>query len=494
MIDSVEEVTIDSAENFTDDEVQIIYENLSPSLRNTDTASTSKIGFSDGCTANSEMTDEELDSLGYPHSEKLLKVLKEKFSINKLRKNQVAAINAALLGCDCFILMPTGGGKSLCYQLPALMSAGVTLVISPLRSLIVDQVQKLRSLNIPARSLTGDSTYEEVTEVYQHLNEYEPDLRLLYLTPEMLSKNRKLLKILTSLHGHKKITRFVIDEVHCVDHWGHDFRPTYKKLGELKEIFTDVPIMALTATASQRTREDIVSVLNLNHSKIKWFSSSFNRPNLRYHVIPKDFHNSCAQVVEILTKHFSNKSGIVYCITRKDCEEHAAALRLNEINAQSYHAGLGDKARVERQTQWTSGKIKVICATIAFGMGIDKPNVRFVLHAATPKSIDGYYQESGRAGRDGELADCILLYAVEDVERHIWSIKENHKNNDRLLKNGLEDLQKMKEYCENLTDCRRSLQLSYLGEKFDRQTCISNERFMCDNCRSYLKRLVRQSV
>ncbi|KAJ8664571.1 hypothetical protein QAD02_006233 [Eretmocerus hayati] len=428
----------------------------------------------------------EFDNLDFPHCRQMVEVFKTKFGLHQFRPNQLSAINAVILGFDCFILMPTGGGKSLCYQLPAMLSQGLTVVISPLRSLIVDQTQKLLTLDIPAAQLTGDLNDNQVSQVYRKLVERDLQLRLLFVTPEKLSMSDRLIGFLTALYNRKQLARFVIDEVHCVSQWGHDFRPDYKKLGMLKTNFPNVPVLGLTATATQRVRSDILHQLNLNSSKLKWFISSFNRSNLRYEVIPKKCKNSCKQVVEILSsKQFRNECGIVYCISRNDCDEHAAALQRSGINAQSYHAGLDDLDRLERQTQWIADKIKVICATIAFGMGIDKPNVRFVLHAAMPKSIEGYYQESGRAGRDGELANCILLYAYSDVKRWRW-LMDNMSNfvNAEAYQNALDNLYGMVNFCDNLADCRRALQLNYFGEQFDRQLCIENTVSTCDNCRS----------
>ncbi|KAJ8664569.1 hypothetical protein QAD02_006231 [Eretmocerus hayati] len=436
---------------------------------------------------------QEFDSLDFPHCEELFKVFKEKFGLSEFRINQLAAINAALLGNDCFILMPTGGGKSLCYQLPALLSSGITVVVSPLRSLIVDQTQKLLSLDIPARYLTGDLTEKQVAEVYLHLNKYEPELRLLYVTPEKLSQSNKLLKSLAFLHSNKKLTRFVIDEAHCVSQWGHDFRPDYKKLNVLRERFPDVPIMALTATATQKVRSDVALQLLLDSSKVKWFVSGFNRSNLIYEILPKKSDDSRQQIVEIILERFKDECGIVYCPSQKECDDHASTLRTNGISAVNYHAGLTDKKRITMQTQWITGKVKVICATIAFGMGIDKANVRFVLHAALPTSLEGYYQESGRAGRDGDPAHCILLYKYDDVYRRFRLLKYKSNYTEETFQNDLDNLNRVVSYCDNLADCRRALQLSYFGEDFNRQSCIDNTETSCDNCR-FIDRTVEMDV
>ncbi|XP_011503226.1 PREDICTED: Bloom syndrome protein homolog [Ceratosolen solmsi marchali] len=427
----------------------------------------------------------KFNNLDFPHCREMLNIFRMKFGLHQFRPNQLSAINAAILGYDCFILMPTGGGKSLCYQLPALISLGITIVISPLRSLIIDQIQKLSSLDIPAMYLTADLSDEQVYRVFRKLHETSSDLKLLYVTPEKLSMSTKFCRSLDALYQRRKLARFVIDEVHCVSQWGHDFRPDYKKLCVLKENFPDVPIVVLTATATRRVRSDILHQLHL-HSPM-WFISSFNRPNLRYSVIPKKTRAACQQIVDIIKSKFPKECGIVYCITRKDCDDHAKALFMKGIEALSYHAGLDDKVRIERQSQWISEKVKVICATIAFGMGIDKPNVRFVIHSSIPKSIEGYYQESGRAGRDGDAADCLLLYNYADMHRYRNIMERNDYANVEALKTHLDNLYKIVHFCENLTDCRRALQLNYFGEKFDRQECIVNSETTCDNCRTYDK-------
>ncbi|XP_058795106.1 recQ-like DNA helicase Blm [Phymastichus coffea] len=432
---------------------------------------------------NNDGDKEEFNTLDHPHCRQMLNIFRSKFGLHLFRPNQLSAINAAILGNDCFVLMPTGGGKSLCYQLPALMAEGVTIVISPLRSLILDQTQKLLSLDIPAMYMTGDQTDAEQNLVYRKLHENNCELRLIYVTPEKISSSSKFTSTLNFLYQRGKLVRFVIDEVHCVSQWGHDFRPDYKKLYMLRQRFPDVPLMALTATATQRVRCDILHQLNLQSPK--WFISSFNRPNLRYTVITKKKKAACNQITEIIKKKFPKDCGIIYCISRKDCDNLAETLSINGLKASSYHAGLPDKVRIERQTQWISEKVKIIVATIAFGMGIDKLNVRFVIHGAMPKSIEGYYQESGRAGRDGEPADCILLYNYGDVYRYRNLFERNENTNPEAVKTHMENLNRMVHFCENLADCRRALQLNYFGEQYDRRNCIENKETTCDNCQMH---------
>ena len=327
--------------------------------------------------------------------ESLKKAFGERFGLKEFRPDQLHAMKTIMLQQDCFVLMPTGGGKSLCYQLPAIISAGVTIVICPLKSLIQDQIRKLNALSIPADTLSVEVSIRSENEIYDDLKTGKPTIKLLYLTPEKLTQSDRLQGALTQLYKRKRLERFVIDEAHCVSEWGHDFRPAYGRLGELKAKFPDLPIMALTATATQRVRADILTQLKMRTEAV-CIEQSVDRMNLQFEVRRKT-KGSLNEMADIIYGQFLDKSGIIYCLSKEDCEQVADHLnRRHSIGARAYHAGLADRVRRETQDEWLSGRCKLICATVAFGMGIDKPDVRYVFHYSLPKSIEALYQEAGR--------------------------------------------------------------------------------------------------
>ena len=409
------------------------------------------------------------------------------FGNTSFRKHQREIVNANLSNRDVFVLMPTGGGKSLCYQLPAAMrflvgTPGVTFVISPLVSLIQDQMHHLAEAGIPSASLSGKNDATTNADVKRDLKSPSPNLRLIYVTPERLAKDVSLRDIMTKLYDNNLLRSFVIDEAHCVSTWGHDFRKDYTKLHFCKTLYPEVPIMALTATATYRVQEDIKKQLGL--TRCVTFRQSFNRPNLRYEVRKKG--KTCMdEIIDIInqyrTRRGTHACGIVYCLSRDDCENVAHNLQQNGIRAAHYHASLTDKKREEVQADWTDDKINIICATIAFGMGINKPDVRFVIHHSISKSLEGYHQEAGRAGRDGKNARCILFYAFKDAQRiqkmTVQSGRE-HRVNPAQTQSHLENLRKVIAYCQNGIECRRVQLLAYFDDSFDEQMCQRT----CDNC------------
>lgn len=411
--------------------------------------------------------------------------LKDRFRLRGFRMNQLEAIDATLGGKDTFVLMPTGGGKSLCYQLPSVVSSGstrgVTIVISPLLSLMQDQVEQLQRLEIKALLLNGETQKEERQWIMSTLSKSgtEDHIQLLYITPEMVNKSQALVRSLEKLHQRKRLARIVIDEAHCVSQWGHDFRPDYKELGEIRNHLPGVPMMALTATATENVKVDVIHNLRMDGCKV--FTQSFNRPNLTYEVRPKTKGAELlASIAEIITTTYRNQCGIVYCLSRKTCEKFAEGLvKKHGIKAAFYHAGMETSQKAKVQARWQSGSCQVIVATIAFGMGIDKPDVRFVIHHSIPKSLEGYYQETGRAGRDGKRSGCYLFFAYNDRSTINFMIDKGEGNEEQKERQR-QMLRNVVQYCENKSDCRRVQILAYFNEYFRREHCNAS----CDNCKS----------
>ncbi len=389
-------------------------------------------------------------------------ILKKHFGFDNFLPFQEQIISDILNKKDVLAILPTGGGKSLCYQLPALALEGITIVISPLISLMKDQVGGLKDNNIPAVYLNSSVGVKEERLVKERLKSGE--VKLLYVAPERILKSGFL-----NFIGELPISLIAIDEAHCISEWGHDFRPSYRSLSEVREKFPETPVLALTATATAKVIKDIESQLGfVNHG---FYRGSFDRKNLTYLIQPKV--NAYNNILDYILKN-SKESGIIYCHSRAAVDQMAYNLNIDGIKALPYHAGLTTKERTANQEQFMDDKAQVIVATIAFGMGIDKPDIRFVIHHDIPKNIEGYYQETGRAGRDGKNSKCILFFSYADKMKHEWFIKQKtDPDHARIAQNQLDA---MVSVCSRF-NCRRKALLAYFGEKYADNNCRN-----CDVC------------
>ncbi|KAH7889875.1 hypothetical protein F5I97DRAFT_605430 [Phlebopus sp. FC_14] len=431
-----------------------------------------------------------IDHTASPYYEEVISVLKKTFKLTSFRRNQLECIIATLDARDVFYLAPTGGGKSLCYQLPALCTTGktqgTTFVISPLLSLITDQVSALRSKGINAWCLSsGAAELDEIREVMRRMQSGDKP-RIVYTTPEKLLASDRLQEVVDQLYKEGQLARFVIDEAHVIGSWGRDFRASYGALHILRDNWSTVPIMALTGSANKNATEDIKQLLGMRDPVC--LAQSFNRPNLHYGVRakPKDKKILFQEIAGFIKSQHSKETGIIYCLSRDDCEEMAEKLReAHGLSARHYHAGMNPEEKRTNQDDWSNGRCQLIVATIAFGMGVDKPDVRFVIHATMSKDMDGYYQETGRAGRDGQPSDCLLFYAYADAMKLQNMLKNPSPNDPRSrapdgaeIQRQIEKLSSVAAFCSNEADCRRVLLLRHFDESFDETECHKG----CDNC------------
>jgi len=393
--------------------------------------------------------------------------LKEFFGFKKFKGNQEAAIKSIINGKNTFVIMPTGGGKSLCYQLPAIMLEGVAIIISPLIALMKNQVDSIRSYadnNNIAHFFNSSLSKFEKENVKNFV--LSGETKLLFVAPETINKESNI-----AFLKKCNISFFAIDEAHCISEWGHDFRPEYRRLKTTIKIINNKPLIALTATATEKVKKDIIKNLGIEDNEL--FLSSFNRPNLYYEI--RQVEHVDTDLIKFIKQH-SNKSGIIYCLARKKAEEISEVLNLNNIKSLPYHAGLDQQIRIDTQDAFLMEEVNVIVATIAFGMGIDKPDVRYVVHYNLPKSLENYYQETGRCGRDGGEGQCVLFYKQEDVEKFQ---SFNAKKTAIEKEIGKQLLEEMVSYVEN-KECRRKTILHYFGEEYNENSC--NQK--CDNCKN----------
>lgn len=423
------------------------------------------------------------EKLSYGNQKEWLsKLLQKHFGHSNFRGRQLEAIETVLAGKDCFCLMPTGGGKSLCYQIPALAKAGIVLVVSPLIALMENQVSILKSQGIPAEYLSSTQKIATREKIYDDIDSGKPILRLLYVTPELIATNGFMTK-LKKVHARGLLNLIAIDEAHCISSWGHDFRSSYRKLSILRSCLPGVPIIALTATAARKVQEDVIKSLCLHQPSI--LQTSFNRPNIFYEVRYKDLLNDAYTDLRDMLKAAKQDCTIIYCLARNTCDDIGACLLKDGISCRVYHAGLSDRVRSQALDDWASGKVPVVVATVAFGMGIDRKDVRIVCHFNIPKSMESFYQESGRAGRDQKPSRSLIYYGFDDRRsmEYILSNSSQNKGNkekseDVMRKKCLSDFGQMVEYCEG-SGCRRQKILAHFGEQVSLSLCGKT----CDSCK-----------
>lgn len=379
------------------------------------------------------------------------------------------------LGRDCFCLMPTGGGKSICYQIPALAKPGIVLVVSPLIALMENQVMALKEKGIAAEYLSSTQATHVKNKIHEDLDSGKPSVRLLYVTPELIATKGFMLK-LRKLHSRGLLNLIAIDEAHCISSWGHDFRPSYRQLSTLRDSLADVPVLALTATAAPKVQKDVIDSLNLRNPLV--LKSSFNRPNIFYEVRYKDLLDNAYTDLGNLLKSCGNICAIIYCLERTTCDDLSVHLSSIGISSAAYHAGLNSKMRSTVLDDWLSSKKQIIVATVAFGMGIDKKDVRMVCHFNIPKSMESFYQESGRAGRDQLPSRSVLYYGVDDRKKMEYLLRNSENKKSSSSKKPTSDFEQIVTYCEG-SGCRRKKILESFGEEFPVQQCKKT----CDACK-----------
>ncbi|XP_019415161.1 PREDICTED: ATP-dependent DNA helicase Q-like 3 isoform X5 [Lupinus angustifolius] len=407
--------------------------------------------------------------------EELVKLLRWNFGYSDFRGKQLDAIQAVLSGRDCFCLMPTGGGKSMCYQIPALAKkTGIVLVVCPLIALMENQVMALKEKGIAAEFLSSTKTADAKSKIHEDLGSGKPSTRLLYVTPELIATPGFMSK-LTKIYDRGLLSLVAIDEAHCISTWGHDFRPSYRKLSSLRSHLPDVPILALTATAAPKVQKDVVESLQMQNPLI--LKSSFNRPNIYYEVRYKDLLDDAYADLSNTIKSMGDVCAIVYCLERSMCDDLSLRLSHNGISCAAYHAGLNNKVRTSVLDDWISSKIQVVVATVAFGMGIDRKDVRIVCHFNIPKSMEAFYQESGRAGRDQLPSTSLLYYGVDDRKKMEFILRnsgskklQSSSSQQDSSKRSLAEFNQMVEYCDG-SGCRRKRILESFGEQTSKLSC-----------------------